>query len=121
MGLTKGLARELAPQGITINNVQPGPVDTDSNSADGPAAPLMLNAMALDRFGDVSEIGAFVSFLAGPDGGFVTGASLSIDGGFTSKSTSSRLLPARRPDRRRASAHDRCWSHPSPGHRNHLG
>jgi 3-oxoacyl-[acyl-carrier protein] reductase len=84
VGLTKGLARELAPQGITINNVQPGPVDTDSNSADGPAAPLMLNAMALDRFGDVSEIGAFVSFLAGPDGGFVTGASLSIDGGFTS-------------------------------------
>ncbi|GAA1216811.1 3-oxoacyl-ACP reductase family protein [Pseudonocardia alaniniphila] len=83
-GLTKGLARELAPKGITINNVQPGPVNTDSNSADGPAAPLMLSAMALDRFGDASEIGAFVSFLAGPDGGFVTGASLNIDGGYTS-------------------------------------
>jgi 3-oxoacyl-[acyl-carrier protein] reductase len=83
VGLTKGLARELAPKGITINNVQPGPVDTDGNSADGPAAPLMLGAMALDRFGDVSEIGAFVSFLAGPEGGFITGASLSIDGGFT--------------------------------------
>jgi 3-oxoacyl-[acyl-carrier protein] reductase len=84
VGLTKGLARELAAKGITINNVQPGPVNTDGNSADGPAAPLMLTAMALDRFGDVSEIGAFVSYLAGPDGGFVTGASLSIDGGFTS-------------------------------------
>jgi 3-oxoacyl-[acyl-carrier protein] reductase len=77
------LARELAPKGITINNVQPGPVDTDGNSADGPAAPLMLGAMALERFGDVSEVGAFVSFLAGPEGGFITGASLSIDGGFT--------------------------------------
>ena len=82
-GLTKGLARELAPKGITINNVQPGPVDTDFNSADGPAAPLMLEAMALDRFGDVSEIGAFVSFLAGPEAGFITGANLNIDGGFT--------------------------------------
>jgi 3-oxoacyl-[acyl-carrier protein] reductase len=84
VGLTKGLARELAPKAITINNVQPGPVNTDGNSADGPAAPLMLSAMALDRFGDVSEISAFVSYLAGPNGGFVTGASLSIDGGFTS-------------------------------------
>ena len=81
--LTRGLARELAPKGITINNVQPGPVDTDTNPADGPAAPLMLAAMALDRFGDVSEIGAFVSFLAGPDSGYITGANLNIDGGFT--------------------------------------
>jgi len=83
-GLTKGLARELAPKGITINNVQPGPVDTDANPADGPASPLMLTAMALDRFGDVSEIGAFVSLLAGPEGGYFTGANLNIDGGFTS-------------------------------------
>ena len=82
-GLTRGLARELAPKGITINNVQPGPVDTDTNPADGPAAPLMLAAMALDRFGDVSEIGAFVSFLASPDSGYITGANLNIDGGFT--------------------------------------
>jgi 3-oxoacyl-[acyl-carrier protein] reductase len=82
-GLTRGLARELAPKGITINNVQPGPVDTDTNPADGPAAPLMLAAMALDRFGDVSEIGAFASFLAGPDSGYITGANLNIDGGFT--------------------------------------
>ncbi|HEX4357386.1 MAG TPA: 3-oxoacyl-ACP reductase family protein [Pseudonocardia sp.] len=83
-GLTKGLARELAPKGITINNVQPGPVDTDGNPADGPASPLMLNAMALDRFGDVGEIGAFVSLLAGPEGSYFTGANLNIDGGFTS-------------------------------------
>jgi 3-oxoacyl-[acyl-carrier protein] reductase len=83
-GLTKGLARELAPKGITINNVQPGPVDTAGNPADGPASPLMLAAMALDRFGDVSEIGAFVSLLAGPEGSYFTGANLNIDGGFTS-------------------------------------
>jgi 3-oxoacyl-[acyl-carrier protein] reductase len=83
-GLTRGLARELAPKGITINNVQPGPIDTDTNPADGPASPLMLTAMALDRFGEASEIGAFVSFLAGPEGGFFTGANLNIDGGFTS-------------------------------------
>jgi 3-oxoacyl-[acyl-carrier protein] reductase len=82
-GLTTGLARELAPKEITINNVQPGPVDTDTNPADGPAAPLMLAAMALDRFGDAGEIGAFVSFLAGPESGFITGANLNIDGGYT--------------------------------------
>jgi 3-oxoacyl-[acyl-carrier protein] reductase len=82
-GLTKGLAHELAPKGITINNVQPGPVDTDTNPAGGPAAPLMLAAMALDRFGDAGEIGAFVSFLAGPESGFITGANLNIDGGYT--------------------------------------
>jgi 3-oxoacyl-[acyl-carrier protein] reductase len=80
--LTRGLARELAPRGITVNNVAAGPVDTDMNPADGPSAPQAYAAMALDRFGDVSEIGAFVSYLAGPESGFVTGASLAIDGGY---------------------------------------
>ena len=84
-GLTTGLARELAPKEITINNVQPGPVNTDLNSPDGPAAPHMFAAMALDRFGDAGEIGAFVSFLAGPESGFITGANLNIDGGFTAR------------------------------------
>jgi 3-oxoacyl-[acyl-carrier protein] reductase len=80
--LTRGLARELAPKGITVNNVASGPVNTDMNPADGPAAPRALEAMALDRFGDVAEIGALVSYLAGPEGGFITGASLPIDGGY---------------------------------------
>ncbi|WP_328608883.1 SDR family oxidoreductase [Amycolatopsis sp. NBC_00345] len=80
--LTRGLARELAPRGITITNIQPGPVDTDANPADGPAASNMLAAMATDRFGTAAEVGAFVSYLAGPDAAFITGSSLDIDGGF---------------------------------------
>ncbi|RST20767.1 SDR family oxidoreductase [Streptomyces sp. WAC04770] len=81
--LTRGLARELAPRGITINNVQPGPIDTDANPADGPAAPAMLGVMATDRYGTAAEVGAFVSYLAGPDADYITGSSLNIDGGFT--------------------------------------
>ncbi|WP_306364064.1 SDR family oxidoreductase [Nocardia sp. CC227C] len=80
--LTRGLARELAPRGITINNIQPGPIDTDANPADGPAASTMLGVMASDRFGTTAEIGAFVSYLAGPDAAYITGSSLDIDGGF---------------------------------------
>lgn len=81
--LTRGLARELAPRGITINNVQPGPIDTDANPADGPAAQAMLGVMATDRYGTAAEVGAFVSYLAGPDADYITGSSLNIDGGFT--------------------------------------
>ncbi|KIZ17080.1 oxidoreductase [Streptomyces natalensis ATCC 27448] len=81
-GLTRGLARELGPRAITVNNVQPGPTDTDANPADGPMSSSMLGWMALDRFGRSEEIAAMVSYLAGPEAGFVTGASLDIDGGF---------------------------------------
>ncbi|SFJ41760.1 3-oxoacyl-[acyl-carrier protein] reductase [Amycolatopsis sacchari] len=81
--LTRGLARELAPRGITINNVQPGPIDTDANPADGPLAPSMLGVMATDRYGTAAEVGAFVSYLAGPEAAYITGSSLNIDGGFT--------------------------------------
>lgn len=81
--LTRGLARELAPRGITINNVQPGPVDTDANPADGPGAPAMAGITATERYGTAAEIGAFVSYLAGPDADYITGSSLNIDGGFT--------------------------------------
>jgi len=80
---TRGLARELAPRGITINNVQPGPTDTDSNPADGPLAPSMLGVMAVDRFGTTAEIASLVAYLAGPDAAYITGSSLNIDGGFT--------------------------------------
>lgn len=82
-GFTKGLARDLGHTGITVNNVQPGPVDTDMNPADGPASDLMLSAMALDRFGKTEEIASMVSYLAGPESGFVTGANLTIDGGYS--------------------------------------
>jgi 3-oxoacyl-[acyl-carrier protein] reductase len=82
-GFTRGLARELAPKGITINNIQPGPVDTDLNPATGPQAALMLNAMGLDRFGTVDEIADLALFLASDKSDFITGASITIDGGFS--------------------------------------
>ncbi|MGW3960817.1 SDR family oxidoreductase [Amycolatopsis sp. NPDC005003] len=81
--LTRGLARELAPRGITVNNVQPGPVDTEANPADGPIAPALLDVMATDRYGTAAEVAAFVSYLAGPEAAYITGANLNIDGGFT--------------------------------------
>ncbi|MFC7883003.1 SDR family oxidoreductase [Streptomyces sp. NPDC057376] len=81
--LTRGLARELAPRRITINNIQPGPIDTDANPADGPTAQAMLGVMATDRYGTAAEVGALVSYVAGPDAGYITGSSLNIDGGFT--------------------------------------
>jgi 3-oxoacyl-[acyl-carrier protein] reductase len=81
-GLTRGLARDLGPRGITINTVQPGPVATDLNRPDGPFAETMKGFMALKRYGQDSEIAGFVAYLAGPEAGFVTGACLTIDGGF---------------------------------------
>jgi 3-oxoacyl-[acyl-carrier protein] reductase len=81
-GLTRGLARDLGPRGITINTVQPGPVDTDMNPADGPFAESMKGMMALGRYGQGDEIAGLVAYLASPDAGFVTGASLTIDGGY---------------------------------------
>jgi len=83
VGLTKGLARDLGPRGITVNNVQPGPVDTDMNPASGDFADSLRALMALPRYGNADEIAAMVAYLAGPEAGFVTGASLTIDGGFT--------------------------------------
>ena len=81
-GLVKGMARDLGPRNITVNNVQPGPVDTDMNPADGEMAPGMLGLMALDRYGTAQEIADFVAFIASPQAGYITGASLTIDGGF---------------------------------------
>ncbi|SDB27611.1 3-oxoacyl-[acyl-carrier protein] reductase [Pseudomonas sp. NFACC23-1] len=82
VGLTKGLARDLGPRGITVNNVQPGPVDTDMNPADSDFASSLLSLMAIGRYGNVDEIASFVAYLAGPEAGYITGASLTIDGGF---------------------------------------
>lgn len=83
VGLVAGLARDLGPRGITINNVQPGPVDTDLNPAEGEFAEALKALMALPRFAQADEIAGMVAYLAGPEAGFVTGASLTIDGGFT--------------------------------------
>jgi 3-oxoacyl-[acyl-carrier protein] reductase len=79
---TRGLARDLGPRGITVNNIQPGPVDTDMNPADGPLAESMKSLMALGRYGQGDEVAAMVAYIASPEAAFVTGASLKIDGGF---------------------------------------
>lgn len=83
IGLTKGLGRELGPRGITVNLVNPGPTDTELNPADGPHADTIRGFTALGRFAEPSEVAGAVAFLAGPDGRYVTGATLTIDGGFT--------------------------------------
>ncbi|WP_412076251.1 SDR family oxidoreductase [Streptomyces xanthophaeus] len=80
-GLTKALARELGGRGITANLVHPGPVDTDMNPADGPYAGPQAALTALGRFGAAREVAAMVSFLAGTDAAYVTGAEFAVDGG----------------------------------------
>lgn len=81
--LARGWARDLAPRGITVNVVQPGPVDTDMNPADGEVAKLLTPMIALGRYGRPEEIAALVAFLAGPESSFITGATINIDGGMT--------------------------------------
>ena len=78
---TQGLSREMGPRGITVNNVQPGPIDTDLNPAAGDWAVPQKAATALDRYGHVDEIAAMVSFVAGPESSYITGANLTVDGG----------------------------------------
>lgn len=82
-GFTKGLSRELGPKGITVNLVQPGPIDTDMNPATGAHADYLRLGISLGHYGDVSDVAGLVSFLAGPEGRFITGASLTIDGGYS--------------------------------------
>ncbi len=81
-GFTRGLARDLGPRGITVNNVQPGPVDTDMNPANGPASDFLKSMIAVGRYGQGSEIAGLVAYLASPEAAYITGASLLIDGGF---------------------------------------
>ncbi len=80
-GLTKGLARELGPRGITVNVVHPGPIDTDMNPADGEHAAAERARLPLGRFGSVDDIAATVAHLAGDGGRFITGAAIAVDGG----------------------------------------
>ena len=81
-GLTRGLARDLGPRNITVNTVQPGPVETDMNPATGPFAETLKSFLALKRYATGDEIAGMVAYLASPEAAFVTGASLTIDGGF---------------------------------------
>jgi 3-oxoacyl-[acyl-carrier protein] reductase len=82
-GLVQGIARDLGPRGITINNVQPGPVNTDLNPASGPFAETMKKLTAIPRYADPGEIAGFVAYLASAEAGYITGANLMIDGGFS--------------------------------------
>jgi 3-oxoacyl-[acyl-carrier protein] reductase len=78
---TQGLAREVGSRSITVNNIQPGPIDTELNPAAGDwAAPQIANT-ALGRYGSVDDIAAMVAFIAGPEASYITGASLTVDGG----------------------------------------
>lgn len=81
-GLTKGLARDLGPRGITVTLVHPGPTDTDMNPADGPSADWQRSFTALGRYATADEVAATVGHLAGEGGRYVTGATIAVDGGF---------------------------------------
>ena len=77
----QALSREVGSRGITVNNVQPGPIDTELNPAAGEWAVPQKAATALDRYGHVDEIAAMVAFVAGPESSYITGANLTVDGG----------------------------------------
>jgi 3-oxoacyl-[acyl-carrier protein] reductase len=78
---TQGLARELGARGVTVNNVQPGPIDTDLNPASGEWAAGQKAAVPLDRYGRADEVAALVAFVAGPESSYINGANLTVDGG----------------------------------------
>lgn len=82
-GFARGVARDVGPKGITVNVVEPGPIDTDLNPADGEGAALISSFTATNSYGKVADIADFVGFLASPAASYITGASLPVDGGLT--------------------------------------
>jgi 3-oxoacyl-[acyl-carrier protein] reductase len=78
---TQGLSREVGARGITVNNIQPGPIDTDLNPASGDWATPQIANTALKRYGHVDDVAALVAFVAGPEASYITGANLTVDGG----------------------------------------
>ena len=80
---SRGLSGELAPLGITINTVQPGPVHTEGNPDDGPMADFVRGFIPSGRFGTVGEVASLVSYLASEESGHITGTSIAVDGGMS--------------------------------------
>jgi 3-oxoacyl-[acyl-carrier protein] reductase len=78
---TQSLSREVGSRGITVNNVQPGPINTDLNPDSGDWSVPQKAATSLNRYGRVDEIAAMVAFVAGPESSYITGANLTVDGG----------------------------------------
>lgn len=84
IGLTKGLARDLGPKGITVNLVHPGSVNTDMNPEDGPSADFQRSLMAIPQYGRPEHIAGMVAYLASEEAAFATGAVFTVDGGANS-------------------------------------
>ncbi|MCY1285506.1 Cyclic-di-GMP-binding biofilm dispersal mediator protein [compost metagenome] len=82
-GFSRGLVRDLGPRGITVNTVHPGPTDSDMNPAEGPVADFVRPNIAVGRYGEGKDIASAVAYLASSEAGFVSGAELMVDGGFT--------------------------------------
>jgi NAD(P)-dependent dehydrogenase (short-subunit alcohol dehydrogenase family) len=82
IGFTKGLARDLGPRGITVNNIEPGPIDTDMNPATAEGADYQRSLVATGQYGTPDDIAAMVAFLAADTGRNITGANILVDGGF---------------------------------------
>jgi 3-oxoacyl-[acyl-carrier protein] reductase len=80
--LARGLAIDFAPRGITVNTIQPGPTETDMNPGDGPHSDVVKSLVPLKRLGKAEEVASMVAFVASPEASFVTGAALSVDGGY---------------------------------------
>ncbi|MBA3816833.1 MAG: 3-oxoacyl-ACP reductase FabG [Parachlamydiaceae bacterium] len=82
IGFTHGWARDLGPKNITVNLVQPGPIDTDMNPDGTEHAERSKKSVALGRYGTPDEIASAVAFLASQDASYITAATLTVDGGY---------------------------------------